>query len=254
MQKIIAANWKMYKTRPQAAQTAAEIALALKDGTPLDRLAVIFAPFTDIAVVADAIAGIKNLEAGGQNFYPEEQGAFTGEISPAMLRDAGAQWLLTGHSERRHIFGETDALVARKTAFGLEKGFKVMLCVGETLDEREAGKLSEVLERQLASAIKPLDAKLRSGLAGAFAIAYEPVWAIGTGKVAGPAEVLDAHAVTHGILTDILGVAAQNLPILYGGSVKPENAASLINLDNVDGLLIGGASLEAKSFLQILGA
>lgn len=254
MQKIIAANWKMYKTRPQAAQSAQEIAKALKPGTPHDRLAVLFAPFTDIAVVAESIAGVKNLEVGGQNFYPEEQGAFTGEISPAMLRDAGAQWLLTGHSERRHIFGETDALVARKTAFGLEKGFKVMLCVGEKLEEREAGKLREVLQRQLDSAIQPLDAKARAGLAGSFAIAYEPVWAIGTGKVAGPAEVLDAHAVTRGILTDILGVAAQDLPILYGGSVKPENAGALVNLDNVDGLLVGGASLEAKSFLQILGA
>lgn len=254
MQKIIAANWKMFKTRPQAAQAAAELALAFKDGTPHDRLAVVFAPFTNIAVVADAVAGVKNLVVGGQNFYPEEQGAFTGEISPAMLRDAGAQWLLTGHSERRHILGEMDALVARKTAFGLEKGFKVMLCVGETLEEREGGRLGEVLARQLKSAIEPLDAGVRASLVGNFAIAYEPVWAIGTGKVAGPAEVLDAHAVTRGILTDILGVTAQDLPILYGGSVKPGNAGALIVLDNVDGLLVGGASLEAKSFLQILGA
>ena len=254
MQKIIAANWKMFKIRPQAAQTAAELALALKGGTPLERLAVVFAPFTDLAVVADAVAGVKNLEVGAQNFYPEEQGAFTGEISPAMIRDAGASWLLTGHSERRHIFGESDARVARKTAYGLEKGFKVMLCVGETLEEREAGHLRDVLERQLRTAIEPLDATLRARLPQAFAIAYEPVWAIGTGKVAGPAEVLDAHLVTRNILTNILGVAAQDLPILYGGSVKPDNAGALINLDNVDGLLVGGASLEAKSFLQILGA
>ena len=254
MQKIVAANWKMYKTRPQAAETAAEVALALKSGTPLERLAVIFAPFTDIAVVADAVAGVKNLAGGGQNFYPEEQGAFTGEISPAMLRDAGATWLLTGHSERRHIFGESDALVARKTAFGLEKGFKVMLCVGETLEEREAGQLNDVLKRQLASALEPLPTSVRATVPGNFAIAYEPVWAIGTGKVAGPVEVLDAHAVTRNILTNILGVTAQDLPILYGGSVKPDNAGALINLDTVDGLLVGGASLEAKSFLQILGA
>ena len=254
MQKIIAANWKMFKIRPQAGETAAELALALKGGTPLERLAVVFAPFTDLAVVADAVAGVKNLEVGAQNFYPEEQGAFTGEISPAMVRDAGGQWLLTGHSERRHIFDESDALVARKTAYGLEKGFKVMLCVGETLEEREAGHLHDVLERQLRTAIEPMDATLRAKLPQSFAIAYEPVWAIGTGKVAGPAEVLDAHAVTRNILTNILGVAAQDLPILYGGSVKPDNAGALINLDNVDGLLVGGASLEAKSFLQILGA
>ena len=254
MQKIIAANWKMFKTRPQAAQTAAELALALRTGTPKGRLAVVFAPFTDIAVVADAVAGVDGLAVGGQNFYPEEQGAFTGEISPAMLRDAGAQWLLTGHSERRHVFGETDALVARKTAYGLEKGFKVMLCVGETLEEREAGRLGEVLGRQLRSALEPLAAAARAQLAGNFASAYEPVWAIGTGRVAGPAEVLDAHAVTRGILAEILGATARELPILYGGSVKPDNAGALVDLDNVDGLLVGGASLEAKSFLQILGA
>lgn len=254
MQKIIAANWKMFKTRPQAAQTAAELALALREGTPEDRLAVVFAPFTDIAVVGEAFAGVNNLAVGAQNFYPEEQGAFTGEISPAMLREAGAQWLLTGHSERRHVFGETDALVARKTAYGLEKGFRVMLCVGETLAEREAGQLGAVLGRQLRSALEPLSAAARAQLVGNFAIAYEPVWAIGTGKVAGPAEVLDAHAVTRGILAEILGATAQHLPILYGGSVKPDNAAALVTLDNVDGLLVGGASLEAKSFLQILGA
>ena len=254
MRKIIAANWKMFKTRPQAAQTAAELALALRTGTPKNRLAVVFAPFTDIAVVADAAAGVSDLAVGGQNFYPEEQGAFTGEISPAMLRDAGAQWLLTGHSERRHIFGETDALVARKTAYGLEKGFKVMLCVGETLEEREAGRLGEVLGRQLRSALEPLSAEARARLVGNFAIAYEPVWAIGTGKVAGPAEVREAHAALRALLAEMLGETAADLPILYGGSVKPTNASALVGLDNVDGLLVGGASLEAQSFLQIIGS
>lgn len=254
MQTIIAANWKMFKTRPEAAQTASELALALATGTPKGRAAVIFAPFTDIAVTADALAGVADVAVGGQNFYPEEQGAFTGEISPAMLREAGATWLLTGHSERRHIFGESDALVARKTAYGLEKGFKVMLCVGETLEEREAGRLGDVLSRQLASALEPLPAAQKAALAGAFAVAYEPVWAIGTGKVAGPAEVVDAHATVRRLLADIVGETAASLPILYGGSVKPANAGALVALDNVDGLLVGGASLEAKSFLQILGA
>lgn len=254
MQKIIAANWKMYKTRGEAAQTAARLAQALADGTPHDRLVLVFPPFTAIDVVAAAFAGKKNLAAGGQNFYPAEEGAFTGEISPAMLRDAGATWVLIGHSERRHVFSESDELVARKTAFALERGFRVMLCVGETLHERESGRLKDVLSRQLSTALAPLPETLRASLAGRLAIAYEPVWAIGTGKVAGPAEVQEAHATLRALLANMLGDAAGELPILYGGSVKPANASALAGLDNVDGLLVGGASLEAQSFLQIIGS
>ena len=167
-----------------------------------------------------------------------------------MLLDAGASWVLTGHSERRHIMGEDDALVARKTIFALEHGLKVLFCIGETLDEREAGKLNAVLERQLAAVFSAMP----EGLRGAALVGYEPVWAIGTGKVAGPEEVLDAHAVTRALLKKLVGETADKLPILYGGSVKPNNAAGLMALDNVDGLLVGGASLEAQSFLQIIGA
>ena len=156
MQKIIAANWKMYKTRPEAAQTAAELALALADGTPHGRLVLVFPPFTAVDAVAEAFTGKKNLAVGGQNFYPAEQGAFTGEISTGMLNDAGATWVLVGHSERRHVFSESDELIARKTAFALAQGFKVMLCVGEMLHEREAGQLRDVLSRQLSTALEPL--------------------------------------------------------------------------------------------------
>lgn len=252
MQKIIAANWKMHKTRPEAAQEAAKIAQSLATGAPLKRLVVVFPPYTDIATVADAFAGVANTATGGQNFYPAEQGAFTGEISPAMLRDAGATWALTGHSERRHIFDESDEIIAKKTAFGLAQGFKIMLCVGETLEEREKGQLKSVLSRQLSSAIAPLPDRGR--LTDRLAIAYEPVWAIGTGKVAGQEEIVDAHATVRSLLSDLIGNSADQMPILYGGSVKPANAASILGLSNVDGLLVGGASLEAASFLEIIRA
>lgn len=254
MHKIIAANWKMHKTRPEAAQEAAKLAQALANGAPDGRLAVVFPPFTDIATVADAFAGVANVAVGGQNFYPADHGAFTGEISPAMLRDAGAAWVLAGHSERRHVFHESDELIAKKTAFGLAEGFKIMLCIGETLKERDNGDLQGVLSRQISTAITPLPADVRGTLPNRLAIAYEPVWAIGTGRVAGEAEILDAHERTRKILTDILGSAAAQILILYGGSVKPANAASILALKNVDGLLVGGASLEAQSFLDIINA
>lgn len=254
MQKIIAANWKMHKTRPEAAQVAAQLAQALANGAPSGRMAVVFPPYTDIATVADAFSGVANVAVGGQNFYPAEQGAFTGEISPAMLRDAGAAWALVGHSERRHIFNESDDFIAQKTAFGLAQGFKIMLCIGETLDEREAGQLKGVLSRQLSTAITPLDDKTRSSFSDRMAIAYEPVWAIGTGRVAGPAEIKEAHVLTREILSDLIGAVAADTPILYGGSVKAANAASIMAIDNVNGLLVGGASLEAQSFLDILRA
>lgn len=254
MQKIIAANWKMHKTRPEAAQEAAKIAQSLTKEPPADRLVVVFPPYTDIAAVADAFAGTPNTAVGGQNFYPAEQGAFTGEISPAMLRDAGAGWALTGHSERRHVFGETDEMVAKKTAFGLAQGFKIMLCVGETLEERDKGQLKGVLSRQLSSAIAPLPAEERGRLTDRLAIAYEPVWAIGSGRVAGQPEIIDAHAQVRALLNDLVGEAAKQMPILYGGSVKPANAGAILGLDNVNGLLVGGASLEAASFLEIIRA
>lgn len=254
MQKIIAANWKMNKTRPEAAQTAAQLAQSLSASMPEGRLVLVFPPYTDLATVSDAFAGLKNVAVGAQNFYPAESGAFTGEISPAMIRDAGGAWLLVGHSERRHILGETDGFIARKTAFGLGEGFKIMLCVGETLEEREAGQLKDVLSRQLSTALKPLDTQVRSRLGDRLVIAYEPVWAIGTGKVAGPEEIVESHGVVRGLLNDLVGAIAADTPILYGGSVKPGNAGDIMTLDNVNGLLVGGASLEAKSFMDIVRA
>ena len=246
MQKIIAANWKMYKTRQEARETAAAVAAALNE-QPAPHEVVVFAPFTAIAEVADAFAA-SPAQAGAQDVWPAVEGAFTGEISPRMLLDAGAVWVLTGHSERRHVLGESDELVGRKTAFALEQGLKVMLCIGEKLEEREAGRLEAVLRRQLDSGLPAGE----NALEGRFAVAYEPVWAIGTGKVAGPDEVLATHAVGRRLRCERLGEAGNGIPILYGGSVKPANAGSLIGLDNVDGLLIGGASLDAQSFVQII--
>ena len=255
MHKIIAANWKMYKNRTEAATTAAEIAAALPGVLPKGREVVVFPPATAIECVAQAFRGQKSLTVGAQNFYPAPEGAFTGEVSVDMLRDVGAEWVLAGHSERRHIFGESDEMVARKAVFALSHGMKTMLCIGETLEEREQGHLYAVLERQLTAffSSKP-DAMADDALTGRFVIAYEPVWAIGTGRVAGPGEVREAHGVTRALLEKFMGETGKKLPVLYGGSVKPDNAGALIALDNVDGLLVGGASLEAQSFLQIIGA
>ena len=253
MKKIIAANWKMNKLRAEAEDAAGILADAAKNISN-DRQMIVFPPFTAISAVARIFAGRTNLAVGAQNVYPAGSGAFTGEIAPAMLQDAGAAWVLTGHSERRHALGESNAFVAEKTRFSLECGLKVMLCIGETLEERDAGNLEKVLAEQLSVVIQALSEASRNALAGSFAVAYEPVWAIGTGKVAGAAEVTAAHAAVRALLRNMLGDTASSLPILYGGSVKPDNAAQLLNLDNVDGLLVGGASLEAESFLQIANA
>ena len=251
MQKIIAANWKMCKLRQEAGKTAADLCGALALEPLSGRRVVIFPSFTNIPDVLAASAGMSSVSVGAQNFYPAEDGAFTGEISLAMLRDVGVTQVLAGHSERRHLFGETDEFVAQKTAFALGQGFSVMLCVGETLAEREAGDLVNVLSRQTALALANLPADSVSRLT----VAYEPVWAIGTGKVAGPAEVFEAHAAVRSLVSRILGGdAGRAVPLLYGGSVKPDNAAALLELDNVDGLLVGGASLNVQSFLQIIRA
>ncbi len=256
MNTIIAANWKMNKTREEAKESVSELfRLIAGADLPETRRVFVFTPFTCIADAAEAAKANPKLLIGGQDVYPADHGAFTGEISPAMLRDAGARWVLAGHSERRHIIGENDDFVAEKTAFALQNGLSVMLCIGETLQEREDGQLKDVLLRQLTVVANNLKSKnLVGSLPQTFAVAYEPVWAIGTGKVAGEAEVLDAHAAVRSILEDLLGPVGKQLPILYGGSVKPANAASLLKLDNVDGLLVGGASLEAKTFMQIVAA
>lgn len=249
MIKLFAANWKMHKTVAEAGQTARDL-LALTSGKlPAGREVLVIPPFTALQAVRGAFAGNPGYALGAQNFYPEKQGAFTGEISPAMLLDCGAGYALTGHSERRHVLGEGDALVGRKTAFGLASGLSVILCVGEKIEERKAGKVEEVLSRQIRLGVADVP---RDCPPAALSIAYEPVWAIGTGEVAGPREILDAHAFVRKELKGVFGAASSEMRILYGGSVKPDNAGEIIALDNVDGVLVGGASLKADDFSRIV--
>jgi triosephosphate isomerase len=249
VKKLMAANWKMYKTAEEAFDTAAELVALCGASLPDDREVLVIPPFTALGRAGQALAGNPRFLLGGQNFYPEEQGAFTGEISPAMLLDAGCAFALAGHSERRHVMGETDEMVGRKVAFGLEKGLSVILCVGERIEERRAGQVEDVLRVQLDK-----------GLAGVprdvdpvrLVVAYEPVWAIGTGEVAGPEEIVQAHGAVRRELLRLFGEAGHEVRVQYGGSVKPDNAAEIIHLDNVDGVLVGGASLRADSFSRIV--
>lgn len=244
--EIFAGNWKMYKTSAEAEALVKELAAGLnkKDG----REYVIFPPFPYIKDVSVKCSGTP-IKTGAQNLYHEKQGAFTGEVSPSMVKDCGCTFALIGHSERRHIFQETDADVNKKVRAALDAGLEPMVCVGELLDEREKGETAKVLDRQI-----------REGLAGFSAedfaritIAYEPVWAIGTGKVATPEMADEAHKIIRNILTETAGEAvAGTMPVLYGGSVKPDNIEGLYKMENIDGVLVGGASLESASFLKII--
>ncbi|MDL2207277.1 triose-phosphate isomerase [Desulfovibrio sp. OttesenSCG-928-M16] len=248
MKMLMAANWKMFKTRPQAVDTLRELLKNLAN-LPADREAALFAPFTLLPDCAALLADGAPLALGGQNCYPAEQGAFTGEISPAMLKDCGCSLVLAGHSERRALFGESDEFVGQKCAFALASGLNVVLCIGETLEERDQGNLPLVLQRQLAAGLADVLADVPPA---SLSVAYEPVWAIGTGRVAGPAEILEAHALIRDFLVRRFPVQGKEMRILYGGSVKPDNAAEIIGLDNVNGVLVGGASLQAESFSRIV--
>jgi len=249
MRTIIAANWKMFKTRAEALATARDLSARLSQRPAHEREVVVFAPFTALSAAAEGFAG-SSVATGAQDVYPAAEGAFTGEISPAMIQECGASWVLAGHSERRHVIGESPAFVGQKTSFALAAGLSVMLCIGETLEEREKGELENVLRSQLEAAVRNIDPAFCSSLA----VAYEPVWAIGTGKVASEDDIVDAHAMVRRLLSTILGSPAASLPILYGGSVKPGNAGPILALDNVNGLLVGGASLQAESFDAIIHA
>ncbi len=209
---------------------------------------VIAPPFTALAACAHECSGSR-VEISAQNVYPKESGAFTGEVSPTMLVEAGCQWVIVGHSERRQIFGETDEFVAEKVAAALRGGLTPIVCVGETLQERESGRTLEIVERQVHAF---LDGLAKPGRISA--IAYEPIWAIGTGKNAGPAEAQEVHAAIRRWLRDRSAALASETRILYGGSVKPDNASELFGAPDVDGALVGGASLDAASFGAIARA
>ncbi|HKI33874.1 MAG TPA: triose-phosphate isomerase [Gemmataceae bacterium] len=246
--KFIAGNWKMYTT----AATARELASAVARGVGAEaRVSVaVCPPFPYLIPVAEALRG-SSVALGAQNVYPEKEGAFTGEVSPPMLLDVGCRYVIVGHSERRHVLGENDALINRKVHAALAAGLQVILCVGETLREREADRTEAVLETQLSGGLAGLTAERLAPLV----IAYEPVWAIGTGKNATPEQAQEAHAFIRRRVGQTFGEkTASALPIQYGGSVKPENAATLLGQPDVDGALVGGASLKADSFLAIVRA
>jgi triosephosphate isomerase len=247
-QKFIAGNWKMFTTRATAQQLAAAIAQGV--GAEERVSVAVCPPFPYLLPVAEAVRGSR-VALGAQDVYPEKEGAFTGEVSPLMLLDCGCSYAIVGHSERRHIVAETDALINRKVKAALAAGLRVILCVGETLTEREANRTEPVLDTQLAGGL----AGLNAGAMGNLVIAYEPVWAIGTGCNATPDQAQQAHAFIRRRVADSFGEeTASRLPIQYGGSVKPDNAAVLLAQPDVDGALVGSASLKADQFLAIVRA
>jgi triosephosphate isomerase len=246
--KFVAGNWKMYATASTAPKLARDVVQGLGGETRV-RVAVC-PPFPYLAAVAEAIRGSK-VGLGGQNCYHEKEGAFTGEVSPQMLVDVGCQYVILGHSERRHKLGESDAFINRKVKAALAAGLAVILCVGETLDEREANRTEGVLDTQLAGSL----AGLTPAEMARVVVAYEPVWAIGTGRNATPDQAQQAHVYIRRRIGEKFGEeVARSLPIQYGGSVKPDNAASLLGQPDVDGALVGGASLVAEQFLAIVRA
>lgn len=246
--KVIAANWKMFKT-PAQAQEFITAFLPLVVGHDRDEI-VVCPPFTSVSVVIAAVTG-SNVSVGAQNMHFADEGAFTGETSPLMLKAIGATHVILGHSERRQYFAETDETVNKKLLAALKHELKPIVCIGEVLAEREGGKTEEVLLRQTRKALADVTAEQ----AEAMVIAYEPVWAIGTGKTATPQMAAEAHAIVRREIAKLLGEpAAKSMRILYGGSVKPDNAATLLAQPNVDGALVGGACLKKDDFLAIAAA
>jgi triosephosphate isomerase (TIM) len=243
--KLIAGNWKMYKTVAEATALVDEIRKGVA-GAPSD--ALVAPPFTAIAAVVAAAKG-SPVAVAAQNMHFEKEGAFTGEVSAPMLVDAGVSHVILGHSERRQYFAETDDGVAKKTKAALAAGLLPISCVGETLAEREAGRTIEVVGRQMDAIL----AAVTADEAKKVVIAYEPVWAIGTGKVATPEQAQEVHAFIRSRIAAKHGQpVADVLRILYGGSVKPDNVKGLMALPDVDGALVGGASLKADSFLKLV--
>jgi len=244
---VIAGNWKMFKGPESARRFCREFAQVAPPAA--DRTLILFPPAVSLTVVRQALAE-HSIGIGVQNIHWKTEGAFTGETSAGMVREAGAGYVLVGHSERRHVFGETDEETALKVAAAFASGLVPVLCVGETIEERRAGRLEEVILRQLDAGLSYIgDGEVRRVL-----IAYEPVWAIGTGETATPADASDAHSRLRGRLRERLGDDAAAVPILYGGSVKPGNAAELLAAPDVDGVLVGGASLDPRDFAAIAGA
>ena len=245
---LMAANWKMNKTVREAQEYTAALMPRAADVEGVD--VAVFVPFTCIHEVA-RMAEDSEVIAGAQNFYYENSGAFTGEVSAPMLLDVGAGAVIAGHSERREHFCETDEMVARKTAKAIEAGLLPVVCVGETKEERDAGEMWEKVSGQVRRVMEDLD----SPDGGSLVFAYEPIWAIGTGETATPEDAQDAIGKIRDLLRELEGDDfAGEIRILYGGSVKPENAAEIMAQNDIDGALVGGASLEVESFMQLVEA
>ncbi len=241
---LIAGNWKLNKSIAEAKTFTQDLAQALPS---LTKVEVVIAPtFTALASL-DAITQSSPIQLSAQDVYWQDSGAFTGELSPSLLRDAGCSWCIVGHSERRQLFAETDAWVAKKAEALLRHGLKPIICVGETLEQRQQGSTLQVITQQLSAVLTDLPLDL-----GSFAIAYEPVWAIGTGKTASAQDAQDVHGNIRELLHKHCGDRANTTQVLYGGSVKPDNVRHLLEQPDIDGALIGGASLNLDSFLAII--
>jgi triosephosphate isomerase len=246
---IAAGNWKMNMDHVEGASLAGSIAAGLEGREPACEV-VLIPPFTTLPAVAEAVEG-SGVLTGAQDIWYEEKGAFTGEISAGMISRLGCRYVLVGHSERRHVMGEGPEILSKKLRAALSGSLSPIYCIGETLDHRESGIATRIVTEQVGEVLEGLsgDDMART------VIAYEPVWAIGTGKTATPEDADGMHAVIRGVLEGIFGkTVADGTPILYGGSVKPENAASLLAMKDIDGALVGGASLDAESFLGIVSA
>ena len=243
---LIAGNWKLNKSIAESRELAAQLAKILNT---IDNREVVIAPvYTALSAVAEVIENTP-IQLAAQNCYPETSGAFTGEVSPEFLQDAGCRYVIIGHSERRQLLGETDNFINQKLFKALETGLKPILCIGETLQERESDQMPEVLNQQIKGGL----ANLTAAQMATVVIAYEPVWAIGTGKTATAEQAEDAHSFIRGLLQGLFNpeVAAQTR-ILYGGSVKPNNVDELMAQEDIDGALVGGASLKAEDFIRIV--
>ena len=242
---ILAGNWKMNKTVSEAVALARELAPAAAE---VDHDVMIAPPFTSLASVGEALRGSKII-LGAQNMGPAESGAHTGEVSPLMLLDVGVQTVILGHSERRHKYGEPDELINEKVLLALGHGLAVVLCVGETIEERESGTTENVVERQVRGGLTGVSSDQMERIT----VAYEPVWAIGTGKTATPEDADAVHAFIRRLVAELYSSdIAEDLTIQYGGSVKPANVKDLMAKSNIDGALVGGASLTAEAFIPIV--
>ena len=247
--KIVAANWKMNMLQAEAAEFVKDLLLEIGDMSAVE--VVIVPPFTAIAKVVESLGKAQNIKVGAQNMFWEHSGAFTGEISAPMLRDLFVRYVVLGHSERRTLFGETDEMVNRKVRAALEAKLRPIVCIGETLEQRDTGNVEKTLSIQLRGSLAGLTPKELQETV----IAYEPVWAIGTGRNATPQQAQEAHAFIRRTLREMADdTTADRIRIQYGGSVKPENARELMSQPDIDGALVGGASLDPRSFAQIVKA